>query len=274
MTWAIGLGLTGGMTALQQLLQNRGLSVRKLAGLTNIPYASLHDYVSGRTALPDRVQRVVLDTLNCSAAELPAKLPARPRFELTRARTRSHELQVDQGSTWASFRDVYPDLLKSLVVPELPLWFTTGTHTDSKLEVAAWSQCLAREGQPTALSPVLYGFERQPLVTPCGKALGVRRKTCISFSLNSLRVLLWPQVTMRTSAAGDIRVDALVLARIGRRRLWFVVEIDGPVHSDPSFHRRRDASLKVPVLRFRQHEVLSGCFAAVLEQRARALFGD
>ena len=75
--------------------------------------------------------------------------------------------------------------------------------------------------------------------------------------------LLWPQITL----LNGLRVDLLVLLRVGRERSrWVVAEVDGP-HHNATQDALRDKWVGIPVFRVSNQEVLGLVYAEALRQK-------
>ncbi len=120
-----------------------------------------------------------------------------------------------------------------------------------------------------SVRPISWGFRRlavhDQVSCECRSdysfpALGLAWDDC--------EVVVIPQVPVRTKNGKIIVIDNLVGIRIGRTRIWFALEIDGPGHKSFADELRAQ---HLEVLRFTQAQILASTFEADFKRRVQAM---
>lgn len=185
-----------------------------------------------------------------------------------RLRARPAE-RTRRRDSWLRVLQCHRGWLARLGGPTLPGWFREECDCDSAPEFLSLLQLLVAGGCAVRCSPLALGFLQQPLLCSDKLALGTRPIPCIHLRLDTLELIYFPQVSMRTSKR-DCRVDGLVLCRAGRRKCWLVVEIDGGGH-DGWGDEERTRWLGLPVVRMSADSVLRLEFVGELRAELKRL---
>jgi len=141
--------------------------------------------------------------------------------------------------------------------------------TGSSLELLV---CLLVLAFPSAVElyvrPVSWGFRTLAVHDPkTGECIADKSFAAIGFTWDDCEAVLVPLVPLMTRK-GVIVVDFLASIRIGRRVIWFALEIDGPGHCSKADELRAH---HLPVTRVTQAEILAPNFLNTLKSRLRGM---
>lgn len=243
---------------------------RQMAESYSLRPQTLHDLEQGRSLpAPELLEKLEtelgLDGLPCTDYLISGREAQKWR------RGAAYALQLVNPESWIKAEKRWSELLERLGVSRLMRrWLRRFVASDSALEVLGLYQLATLESRPMLANPHDLDFRGQPVVDAFGKALGTRVVPGFAGSRGNLRFLLWPQVSLRTSAA-TYRVDALVLVRMGTKVCWCVLEFDGPHHRLENDLFRQSA-LDLPHIRFSAEEVTAmGVTGKFLEAVAKLL---
>lgn len=169
------------------------------------------------------------------------------------------------GSRLKTARIHYPKHMAKLgdVVREHRSWLSAARH-GSSLELLLCLLIFALGAIELAVRPVSWGFRRLAVhddetgecrADYCFPALGLAWEDC--------HVVIVPQVPVKI---GDrvIVIDFLVGLRVGRRRLWFALEVDGAGHVS---HEDELRAQHLEVVRFSEAQILAPSFPDDLKRR-------
>lgn len=232
---------------------------QQLADWLGLPPGTLSRYESGQRKWPPEIFRRACELLGLSCSKF---LEYYWDWEKHRAQWSwpSNVVEVDPGQTWATlsggyewfyeerkFKNQPPDEIKRLL------------RADTRLDVIPFAEffhagATVAFASITALNPPAHFLAKEN-----GEPLGLARRAAIHFE----DWLLFPQVNFLLGHR-RIRVDLLAF----QRGTWVADEMDGALHLLQSdYDKRRDGQLKIPVVRFREAEILSGRFVDIFRER-------
>ena len=141
---------------------------------------------------------------------------------------------------------------------------------DSGHEYYFWLMLLGLGGLPRWFSPLKAGYRTHSIVDRrTGRVAGDLRHPCLLLEAAGAKLLLFPQVTLQTRK-GQYRLDALVCVKVGQRRFWVDIEIDGGGH-DAKFDLQRQRILGLPTLRFNEADLRRSDFSELFKERMTSL---
>lgn len=218
------------MNRLKQHRIRLGLTQAELAKRVGISRHRLSDYENGRK-LPGEKMRNQLAAQFPDAPDLLAtveELPVPVRRLFTRLEPWPRT--PDYRKVWGRMRTVHRALLQTLGPVEVPLLFESSIRCDSTYEPLCIVQLIHAGARPYVSSPNCIGFDLHPIVDDFNHSAGARLMPCVYWTIGNVHILIWFQVTLRPQQV-LFRVDMLLLVVVGRKRFWFVVEVDGPAHN-------------------------------------------
>lgn len=232
---------------------------QELAAWLEIPPATLSRYESGQRKWPPELYHKACQLLGLPNSKF---LDCYWDWEKHRALWNwpSNTVEVDPGPTWATLSGGYGWFYKKREFEnQPPLEIKRLLRADTRLDVVSYAE-LYHAGATTvfasitALNPPAHFLSKEN-----GEPLGLARRAAIYFE----NWLLWPQINI-VLPYRRIRLDLLA----HQKGVWVGNEIDGPLHPQQvEYDRRREAELKIPVVRFTEAEVLSGRFIEVFRER-------
>ena len=255
----------------QQRIQ-RGLTQKQLAEQVGLPRQRISEYERGRGMLSDHALQVLAQVLN--SGDLIAEewfLSAADRRRLSRKPR--WEIQVDEGSTWATLPPRYASIYSTFEPTYIPpLAFKRLVRCDSSLEILVWVLLLELGFRPRLASPVALGFREFCLADSAGRALGHCLKAAFYLKEPGLDVICWPQITLERFDLHR-RVDGLILTRTPHQTRWSVLEIDGKSHNS-EWDQKQDQRLGLKVHRFPEEDVLGLRVGKCLMEQLRTAAGE
>ena len=148
--------------------------------------------------------------------------------------------------------------------------FLEQVEIDSAWELFLWLLLLALGAKPAWTSPLGSGFRKHAVVDAAGqKQIGDLRRPCLSLELGTMRVIIFPQVSLRTPRC-VYRLDALVCVLWGRRKEWIDLEVDGPQH-EAEYDLMRQRDLGLTTLRLGREHLRTDAPALMLASTLQAL---
>lgn len=120
-----------------------------------------------------------------------------------------------------------------------------------------------------SVRPISWGFRRLAVHDQVsGECRSDHSFPALGLAWDDCEVVVVPQVPLRTKNGKIIVIDNLVCVRIGRTRIWFALEIDGPGHRSYADELRAQ---HLEVLRFTQAQILSATFEVDFKRRVRGM---
>jgi transcriptional regulator with XRE-family HTH domain len=207
-----------------------GLTQKQLAARVGIPRARLSEYENGRRA-PSPETRAKLAKEFPDAPDLLSTLDHLPK-EVFHALSKLEPWprSPDYREVWHRTRRVHQEALQKLGHVDVPELFESSIRCDSTYEPCAMMQVIKAGARAYVCSPHAVGFDLHPIVDEFNRSAGARLMPCLYLLLQSIHMLFFPQVSLRPKNI-LYRVDMLLLVVAGKKRFWFVVEIDGPGHN-------------------------------------------
>lgn len=225
--------------------------------------------------------RVPTKALYLRLQEILGKLPYPHRFKTPRHNERWRILFRDQRiyrrpkdrsltSRVKAARLSYPVEIEKLkrVIEEHQAMLEAG-DSGSGLELIVCLLVLAFVGAvELSVRPVSWGYRGLAVCDPVsGEILADKSFPAIGLEWDDCTAVLIPQVTVLTKDR-PITLDFLVCVRIGRRTVWFALEVDGPGHCSKA-DELRASFLKTA--RISEAEILAPNFISTLQTRLRAM---
>lgn len=254
------------MSYLKQAREKLGLTQTAAATRLGIGRQALNRLEMGR-AVATPAQACSLRELYGVAVLSTDDVEAGRRL-LDRAGVRAYELEPVNPEPWRAAWKYWGGRMR--VEPEVWQWLSQFMPADSSHECYGWGQFAARGARPMLGNPVQWGFDQHVLVDRLGNLLGARLLPALSFQSEDVDFVLWPQVWVCT---GDhtFCLDGLVFFRVGDRRYWLVLELDGKGHNGSGDAFRR-AQLQMMEVRISGDEIRAGrAFELFLERAAEAI---
>lgn len=261
--------------ALRARRKERNLTQAQLAaeareGLTD---KAISDYERGES-FPGKRRRAALEGVL-------GPLPAGKSLQTPRANRRWRRLFKDRRR-WKPKKDrslasrlktagiAYEKQMAQLesVIKSHRAWLTAA-RSGSSLELLLVLLVFAlRDAVEISVKPVFWGFRKlaihDELTHECRADYAF---PAIGFAWEGCQAVLVPQVPVKIAEDRVIVVDFLVAVRIGRRRFWFALEVDGAGHVS---HEDELRARKLDVVRFSEAEILSPTFTDELKRRLQA----
>lgn len=259
--------------ALRKRREELELTQRMLGKLTKHTNKQISKYERG-----DRIPtRLKLKQLEDVLGRLPSPYRFRPpkHNEVWRGWFRDHRKwrrpkDRSLSSRLKAARTAYADLMKTLdeVCRSHQSW-SQAADTGSSLElVACLRTLLSRDAVELSVRPIAWGFRDLPVCDPItGECMADIAFPAMGLQWDGCQAVLVPQVGLMTKD-GPIVVDFLVALRIGRRTIWFALEIDGPGHCSKA-DKLRAAHLEVT--RITEAEIVGPNFLDILKARLRGM---
>lgn len=148
--------------------------------------------------------------------------------------------------------------------------FLSNAVVDSGLEMYAWLSLAASGAQPIWLSPASAGFRKWAVINPVNQeVLSDARFPAVEFQVSGVPAIAFPQITVSVRNS-FYRMDALVGLRLGNKRVWLDLEIDGAGH-DGTFDAEREERLGLVTVRVCKAELLENDLLCLLERKLEAL---
>jgi transcriptional regulator with XRE-family HTH domain len=216
--------------------------------------------------------------------DLPSALPYEGRLPLPPACFRAllPKLKSESTRCWKSrlpaARSAFGDTRVSQRLAEIDAradgalchHFLEQVETDSAWELFLWLLLLALGAKPAWYSPLGSGFRKHAVVDAAGqKQIGDLRRPCLSWESGTVKMIIFPQVSLRTPRC-VYRLDALVCVVRGRRREWIDLEVDGPGH-DAHYDLMRQRTLGLTTLRLGREQLRADDPALMLARAFEAL---
>lgn len=258
---------------LQARRKDKKLSQNALGNLAGLTGKQISKYETGER-IPDRLQ---LKRLEEQLGKLPSpyywKAPRwnrkwRRRFRDNRKWRRPKDRSLTSRLKIA--RIYYAALISQLAaVIAKHQAMLEAADTGSSLELLTCLLILAVSGAVTLdVRPVSWGFRKLAVHDPrTGECISDKSFPAIGLAWDDCEAALVPLVPLMTRD-GVIVVDFLVSVRIGRRILWFALEIDGPGHCSKADALR---AAHIEVTRITEAEILAPDFIDILKSRLRAM---
>lgn len=241
-----------------------GLSQDRLAEITGIESRRLSD-LEGGLCLPQPECALALGRALQVEGGVPHASQVLSRDVLRRmTRPRPFEFPTVNAEPWQRMGRRFGWLVGRIRIdPEVAAWIQRCLECNSGQEGLSLLQLGAAGARPVIASAHACGYRGHGILDAQGNALGERMQPALHWVQPELECVLWPQITL----INGLRVDLLVLLRVGRERSrWVVAEVDGP-HHNAAQDALRDKWVGIPVFRVSNREVLGLGYAEALRQK-------
>ncbi|MFN8609815.1 MAG: helix-turn-helix transcriptional regulator [Vulcanimicrobiota bacterium] len=251
------------MSYLKQAREKLGLSQTEAAGRLQIPRQQLNRLERGKALATSAQAASILGLYGVAA--LSSQELERGRRTQERTGLRPFEFEQVNPEPWRAAHKFWGHRIT--LEPEIWRWMSHFIPADSSHECYGWGQFGARGARPLLGNPVHWGFDQHVLVDGLGRLLAARLLPALGYESPERDLVIWPQMWMCT---GDhtFRVDGLVFLRLGKRRHWLVLELDGKGHNAAGDEFRK-AQLAMPEVRLTGEEIRAGQFFELLLERVR-----
>jgi transcriptional regulator with XRE-family HTH domain len=235
-------------------LKTRRLALKwtqaKVAEACGVAQSTISEWESGKRR-PEAEQ--FQKWCNVLAVTSLVLIPLLPRKLVRKMRTQRPRLVLAAArDMWELCATTYAMQIENLRNVPCLNWLGSVVYADSALECFTILLLFHAGATLHAHNPHLLGFDEHLVLGYNRGPLGLGRLPCLLLQFGKWRFILWPQVTVRVRSY-VYRVDYLILAQCGRKRLWAIGEIDGPGHNSNKDVRRSER-LSMSELRFSEAE--------------------
>lgn len=262
------------MNTIKQRRQALNISQQKLADEAKMERSRLCRVERGEFQARPEEAVLIARALKCRLEDLQLDLELPPPYTeearefLKRFRkSPSYEYKHDRPieSRFPVMRDHYGIDVKALRADPHMDRFLHRAYFDSAMEPSFWSERHRLEkALPVEAAPQLVGFDLHPVVSPQKPHRVIGH--CPVPAMATARWLAILQVGVLTPRY--FRMDALIVTFHGGRRIFVVLELDGPSKPPPCAVRERMIGLSV--IRFSKEEILRG---VSINEKLDELFG-
>lgn len=162
------------------------------------------------------------------------------------------------------------DRLENDPARDANMHFLSNATVDSGLEMYVWLSLLTGGARALWISPARAGFRRWPVIRPHNfDVVSDARFPAVEFEIGGAPAIAFPQLTVAVRNS-VYRLDAVLGLRLGKKRIWLDLEIDGAGH-DGAFDAEREERLDLPTIRIHTDELRLNDIYVLLERKLRNL---